>query len=78
MNSSELIKRITLNPDVCFGKPTIRNLRYSVEWMIDLLGSGMTNDEILADYEDLEKDDILACLVYAGLVLQTKSIYIAS
>lgn len=76
--NKNLLSRITLNPEVCFGKPTIRNLRYSVEWMLDLLSSGMTHDEILEDYEDLVKEDILACLFFATKVMQTKSIYIAS
>jgi len=75
MNSDELLKRITLNPKVCFGKPTIRNHRYSVEWMLDLLGSGMTYEEILADYEDLEIEDIQACLVFASRMLRVKSIH---
>jgi uncharacterized protein (DUF433 family) len=75
MNADELLKRITLNPKVCFGIPTIRNLRYSVEWMLDLLSSGMTYDEILADYEDLAKEDIQACLAFASRMLQVKSIH---
>jgi uncharacterized protein (DUF433 family) len=75
MNADELLKRITLNPKVCFGKPTIRNLRYSVEWMLDLLSSGMSYDEILADYEDLVKEDIQACLAFASRMLQVKSIH---
>jgi uncharacterized protein (DUF433 family) len=75
MNADELLKRITLNPKVCFGKPTIRNLRYSVEWMLDLLSSGITYDEILADYEDLVKEDIQACLAFASRMLQVKSIH---
>ena len=75
MNADELLKRITLNPKVCFGNSTIRNLRYSVEWMLDLLSSGMTHDEILLDYEDLVKEDIQACLVFASRMLQVKSIH---
>jgi len=63
---SELLKRITINPDVCHGKPTIRNKRYPVENMLELMASGMTADEILADYEDLEKADLDACLVFAA------------
>ncbi len=53
MDNQNLLKRITLNPNVCFGKPTIRNLRYPVEIMLDLLSSGMTTEEILEDYPDL-------------------------
>ena len=60
-----LIDRITIDPDICHGKPSIRGLRYPVENILELLSSGMTTDEILADYEDLERDDILAALEYA-------------
>lgn len=60
-----LLKRITLNPEVCFGKPTIRNMRYPVEVILDLLGAGMSFDDILADYPDLEKEDLQACLLFA-------------
>ncbi len=65
MNDS-LLQRITLNPAVCFGKPTIRNMRYPVEMILDLLNSGMTFDEILSDYPDLEKEDLQACLLCAA------------
>ena len=70
-----LLKRITLDTEICHGKPTIRGLRYSVEMILELLGSGMTHDEILEDYEDLENDDILAVLQYALKLSQVKSIY---
>lgn len=63
--NQELLKRITFNPKVCHGKPTIRNKRYPVESVLELMASGMTNEEILADYEDLEKEDLLACLLFA-------------
>ena len=59
----ELLQRITINPDICHGKPTIRNKRYPVENLLELMASGMTGDEILADYEDLEKADLDACLI---------------
>lgn len=58
--------RITIDPDICHGKPTIRGLRYSVEMILELLNAGMTPDEILADYEDLEYEDILAATSYAN------------
>ena len=63
---SELLDRITIDPAVCHGKPTVRGLRYPVEWLLDLLSSGMTTEEILADYEDLEREDVLAALAYAA------------
>jgi uncharacterized protein (DUF433 family) len=60
-----LISRITINPDVCHGKPTVRNMRWSVEVILDMLGSGMEITEILEDHPALEKEDILASLYYA-------------
>ncbi|MCY7350025.1 MAG: DUF433 domain-containing protein [Cytophagaceae bacterium] len=69
-----LLTRITLNPNVCHGKPTIRNKRYPVELILDLLASGMTHAEILADYPTLEEADILACLAYAAKLARVKSI----
>lgn len=55
-----LFDRITINPELCHGKPCIRGLRYPVETLLELLSSGMTGAEILADYEDLELEDIQA------------------
>jgi len=69
-----LQSRITIDPNVCHGKPTIRGLRYPVETVLELLSSGMTTDEILADYEDLERDDILAVLAYATRLSQIKKV----
>lgn len=70
----QLLKRITLNPEVCFGKPTIRNSRYSVEMLLDLMSAGMTFDEILEDYPALEREDLQACLAFAGKLVQVNSI----
>lgn len=67
-----LLTRITIDPAVCHGKPCVRGLRYPVETLLDLLGSGMTHDEILADYEDLERDDLLAVLTYAARLARTR------
>jgi uncharacterized protein (DUF433 family) len=67
-----LLSRITINPDICHGKPTIRGLRYPVETILELLSSGMTIEEILADYEDLEREDILAVLAFAARLSQVK------
>ncbi|WP_420458734.1 DUF433 domain-containing protein [Neolewinella sp.] len=71
---NDLLQRITINPEILFGKPSIRNMRYPVTLILDLLSAGMTNEEILADYEDLEHDDIMACLVFASKLAEVKSI----
>jgi uncharacterized protein (DUF433 family) len=60
------LDRIITDPAVCHGKPTVRGLRYPVEMILDLLSAGMSYEEILADYEDLEHNDILAVLEYAA------------
>lgn len=73
--SSNFLQRITYNPDICHCKPCIRGLRYPVEFILELLGSGMTTDEILADYDDLEREDILAALQFAVRLSQVKSIH---
>jgi uncharacterized protein (DUF433 family) len=67
-----LLDRITINPAISHGKPTIRGLRYPVETILELLSSGMTIEEILADYADLEREDILAVLAFATRLSQVK------
>lgn len=64
--------RITVDPLVCHGKPCIRGLRYPVESVLEWLASGMTTEEILADYEDMEREDILAVLSYAARLAHVK------
>lgn len=59
---SQWVERITIDPSICHGKPSIRGLRYPVEMILDLLSAGMSSEEILEDYEDLEREDILAVL----------------
>ncbi|HLP93836.1 MAG TPA: DUF433 domain-containing protein [Saprospiraceae bacterium] len=73
--SASLLNRITIDPNVCFGKPTIRNMRYPVETILDLLSAGMSTEEILSDYPDLERSDILACLEFASRMVKVKSIH---
>jgi uncharacterized protein (DUF433 family) len=70
-----LLQRISLNPEICHGKPCIRGLRYPVEFLLELLSSGMTHEEILTDYDDLEEADILAVLLFAARLSQVKSIH---
>ena len=67
-------QRITIDPQICHGKPCIRGLRYPVTMILELLASGMTLPEILNDYEDLEEDDIRACLQYAAKLSDVKTV----
>jgi uncharacterized protein (DUF433 family) len=67
-------QRITIDPEICHGQPTIRGLRYPVEMILELLSAGMSSDEILADYEDLEREDIHAALNYAKRSIQVKRV----
>ena len=73
--SQSLLNRITIDPGICHGKPVIRGLRYPVDSMLELLASGMTTEELLADYPDLEKEDFLACIEFAAKLIQVGSIY---
>lgn len=70
-----LLRRITINPEMRHGKPAIRNTRYTVSLILDLLSAGMTTEELLTDYPALEKEDIQACLFYASRLSETKIIH---
>ena len=74
MAAQEFLKRITANPDIFGGKPIIRGMRISVELILSLLAQGETEAVILADYPDLEPDDIRACLAYAHAVIAHDSL----
>ena len=74
MDEPALLSRITASPDICHGKPCIRGLRYPVETVLEWLSSGMTHGEILADYGDLEPDDLRAAIAWAARMVRTKSI----
>ena len=67
--NSELLKRITVRPDVFGGKPIIRDMRISVELILSLMAQGVTMEAILEDYPELELDDIRACTAYAHAVI---------
>lgn len=71
--STRLLDRITIDAGICHGKPCIRHLRYPVEMLLDLLSSGMTPEQILADYRDIEREDILAALAFAARLSRVKS-----
>ena len=63
------LERITINPDICHGKPCIRGMRFPVVVLLDLLGSEMTYEEILEDHPQLEREDIFASINYAILYM---------
>ena len=69
MSHSELLKRITVRPEVFGGKPIVRDMRLSVELVLSLLAQGVTTEELLDDYPRLEADDIRACIAYAHAVI---------
>ncbi|WP_367873071.1 DUF433 domain-containing protein [Luteolibacter sp. Populi] len=72
MPAEELLKRITTSPEICHGKPCVRGLRYPVEFLLDLLSGDTTEAEILADYPDLEPDDLRAVHAYAAKLSRVK------
>ena len=71
---TDLLKRITIDTEICHGKPTIRGSRIMVKTILELLAAGMTNQEILDDYPKLELEDISACLTFATRLVDFRSI----
>lgn len=73
----QLIERITLDPDVCHGKPCIRHMRWPVEVILDMLTAGMSIKDIVSEHPELEQEDVIAALSFAkstliGQVLQAR------
>ncbi len=68
------LSRITLDPEICHGKPCIRGMRWPVEVILDMLGSEMSIDNILSDHPELEREDIIASLHYAKLLASGRSL----
>ena len=66
MNNQELLSRISIDPNICFGKPCIRGHRIWVSLVLDLLASGSTFEELLERYPGIEEADILACIAYGA------------
>lgn len=72
-----LLQRISVNPNICFGKPCIRGTRIWVSLVLDFLASGMTIEEILEDYPQLTKEDILACVAYGSAMSHENFVEVA-
>ena len=70
---AKLFDRITVNPEVCMGQPIIRGMRITVAFVLKLLASGMTHEETLKAYPELEEDDIAQCLQYAAWLSSEKT-----
>jgi len=75
MNEKELLYRITVNPEIMVGKPTIRGLRITVDQILKALAAGISTTELLEDYPELEKEDIEAALLYAAELVEEEKIY---
>ena len=74
MNS--LLSRISIDPEICHGKPVIRNLRYPVESMLEYLAAGDSFEDLLTEFPDLEREDLQACIEFAAQSLKLKSHYL--
>ncbi len=72
MVNKDLLKRITINPAVYHGKPTIRNKRYAVDNILEYLAGGDSIENLLNEFKDLEREDILACFTFALLMVNQK------
>ena len=73
-----LLSRITIDPNVCHGKPVIRGLRYPVESMLEYLAGGDSFEEVLAEFPDLEREDLQACIQFAAQSLKLKSLHVVA
>jgi uncharacterized protein (DUF433 family) len=74
-SNEELLKRITIDPEICHGKPIVRGMRWPVQNVLELMASGMTNEEIITDHPELEPEDLLASLVYAMYLAKSNGHY---
>ena len=68
------LERITVDSEICHGKPCVRHMRWPVEVVLDLIASGMSMDEIIGDHPELEREDIIACLKYARVLVSGESL----
>ena len=75
MKKRELLSRISVNPDVMVGKPTIRGLRITVEQILKALAAGIAVEKLLEDYPELEREDIQAALLYASELVNEEQVF---
>ncbi len=72
-SANSLLSRITIDPEICHGKPVIRGLRYPVESILEYLSAGDSFEDVLAEFSDLERDDLRACIEFANQSLKLRS-----
>jgi uncharacterized protein (DUF433 family) len=77
MNTEDLLSRITINPKVMVGKPTIRGMRITVEQILRALAGGITVNELLQDYPDLEQEDLQAVFAYVVNLVDEEQVFSA-
>jgi uncharacterized protein (DUF433 family) len=76
MVNETLLSRITVDPDICHGKPCVRGLRYPVETILEYLAGGDSVESLLAEFPDLERADVLACHEFSRQMLAAKSVHL--
>lgn len=77
MSSENLLSRITVDPEVCHGKPCVRGMRHPVESLLEYLAGGDSIEDLLREFPDLEREDILACHEFSRRMLTARSIHLA-
>lgn len=77
MLNEDLLSRITVDPEVCHGKPCLRDLRYPVETILEYLAGGNSVEDLLVEFPDLEREDILACLEFSRRMLAARSVHLS-
>jgi uncharacterized protein (DUF433 family) len=75
MKREQLLERITIDPQIMVGKPTVRGLRITVEQILESLAGGISIEELLEDYPELQREDLQAALLYASEVIAKEKVY---
>lgn len=76
MSNENLLSRITVDPEICHGKPCVRGLCYPVEAILEYLAGGDSTEDLLKEFPDLEREDVLACHEFSRRMLASKSVYL--
>ena len=77
-DSTTLTNRITIDPSICHGKPTLRGLRYPVDSILEYLAGGDSFEEVLAEFPDLEREDLQACIQFAAQSLKLRGLHLVA